>query len=109
MVRPPSDVSACPSPTLAGQVVWSQSLAPPAAPVWGALMGSLVRHSVALASCRPSPSVVLAWVSSFCVCSGLGWKAAVLSWFLPSLGGCSPSIVLVVSLGGSYCLVVQAL
>ena len=37
----------------------------------GVLVGSLVRHSVALASWRPSPSVVLAWVSSFGVCSGL--------------------------------------
>ena len=26
----------------------------------------------------------------------LGWKAAVLSWFLPSLGGSSPSLALVV-------------
>ena len=41
----------------------------------------------------------LAWGSSFGVCSDLGWKAAVLSWFLSSFflrGGGSPSLVLVV-------------
>ena len=42
----------------------------------------------------------LAWVSSFGVCSDLGWKAAILSWFLPSFfwggGGGSPSLIRVV-------------
>ena len=36
---------------------------------------------------HPLLLLFLAWVSSFGVCSGLGWKAAVLSWFLPSFGG----------------------
>ena len=44
----------------------------------------------------PSPSVVSRLGSSFGVCSGLGWKAAVLSWILPSFGRGSPSLVLVV-------------
>ena len=45
---------------------------------------------------HPPLLLFLARVSSFGVCSDLGWKAAVLSWFLPSLGGSSPSLVLVV-------------
>ena len=49
---------------------------------------------------HPLLLLFLAWVSSFGVCSDLGWKAAVLSWFLPSFflggGGGSPSLVLVV-------------
>ena len=45
---------------------------------------------------HPLHLLFLAWVSSFAVCSDLGWKAAVLSWFLPSFGGSSPSLVLFV-------------
>ena len=50
---------------------------------------------------HPLLLLFLAWVSSFGICSDLGWKAAVLSWFLPSFfflggGGGSPSLVLVV-------------
>ena len=50
---------------------------------------------------HPLLLLFLALVSSFGVCLGLGWKAAVLSWFLPSFffgggGGGPPSLVLVV-------------
>ena len=48
---------------------------------------------------HPLLLLFLTWVSSFGVCSGLGWKAAVLSWFLPSFGVGSPSLVLVVFAG----------
>ena len=96
MGSPPSVVSVCPSPALAGQVVWSQSFGPSCCSCVLALMGSLVRHSVALASCRtPSfccfspgflPLVfVQAWVGRLRSCLG--------SFLL--LGG-SPSLVLVV-------------
>ena len=70
MVLRPSDFSACPSPALAGQVVWSVFW-PLLLLLDGVLVGSLVLHSVVLASWRPSPSVVLTWVSSVGVCSGL--------------------------------------
>ena len=90
VVSPPSDVSVCPSPALAGQVVWSQSFGPSCC--------SCVLRSRGVSDAafyhlglllRPLLLLFLAWVSSFGVCSGLGWKAAVLSWFLPSffLGG----------------------
>ena len=49
---------------------------------------------------HPLLLLFLVWVSSFGVCSDLGWKAAVLSWFLSSFffggGGGSPYLVLVV-------------
>ena len=71
-------------------------LAPPATPVCCALVGSGAAFcSLGLLSC-PLLLLFLAWVSSFGVCSDLGWKAEVLSWFLPSFGGGSPSLVIVV-------------
>ena len=97
VVSPPSDVSVCPSPALAGQV-WSQSFGPSCCSC-----GLSSRGVSAAAFCplgllsHPLLLLFLAWISSFGVCSGLGWKAAVLSWFLPSFGGGgSPSLVLVV-------------
>ena len=111
VVRPPSDVSVCPSPALAGQVVWSQSFGP------SCCSCVLSSHGVSGAAfcclgllSHPLLQLFLAWVSSFGVCSGLGWKAAVLSWFLPSFVGGSPSLVLVVFAWRFVisCLVVQA-
>ena len=94
MVSPPSDVSIYPSPALAGLVIWSQSFGPSCC---SCVLGSLVRHSVALVSCRTLSFCCFSpGFSSFGVCSDLGWKAAVLSWFLPSFGGSSPSLVLFV-------------
>ena len=97
VVSPPSDVSVCPSPALAGQVVWSQSFGP------SCCSCGLSSHGVsAVAFCplgllsHPLLLLFLAWVSSFGVCSCLGWKAAVLSRILPSFGRGSPSLVLVV-------------
>ena len=53
MVSPPSTVSVCPSPALAGQVVWTQSCGPSCCScVLSSQGGSLVWHSVALASSR---------------------------------------------------------
>ena len=56
VVRPPSQVSVCPSPALAVGWFGRMSVAPPAAPVCWALVGSLLRRSVALGSCAPSPA-----------------------------------------------------
>ena len=95
VVSPPSDVSISPSPALAGLVIYSQSFGPTycscvlsSRGVSGAAFCRLGRVS------RPLLLLFLAWVSSFDVCSDLGWKAEVLSWFLPSFGGGSPSLVL---------------
>ena len=94
---PPSAVSVCPSLTLAGQVVWSQSFGPSCSSC-----GLSSRGVSAAAFCpfgllsHPLLLLFLTWVSSFGVCSCLGWKAAVLSWILLSFGRGSPSLVLVV-------------
>ena len=66
-------------------------LAPPAAPVCCALVGSLMRHSVTLAYCRAlsfccfSPGFVQAWVGRLRSCLG---SSLLLG------GGASPSLVL---------------
>ena len=52
VVSPPFLVSVCPSPALAVGWFGHRSVAPPAAPVCWALVGSLFRRSVALAYCR---------------------------------------------------------
>ena len=52
MVSPPVHVSVCPSPALELGWFGHRSVAPPAAPVCWALLGSLLRRSVALASGR---------------------------------------------------------
>ena len=55
VVGPPSQVSVGPSPALAVGWFGHRSVAPPAAPVCWALVGSLLRRSVALGSCAPHP------------------------------------------------------
>ena len=55
VVDPTSQVSVCPSPALAVGWFGNRSVAPPAVPVCWALVGSLLRHSVALGSCVPYP------------------------------------------------------
>ena len=96
VVGPPSAVPACPPPALAGLVVWSQSFGPS-----GCSCGLSSGRVSAAAFCplgllsHPLLLFFLAWVSSFGVCSGLGWKVAVLSWILPSFGRGFPSLVLV--------------
>ena len=55
VVGPPSQVSVGPSPALAVGWFGHRSVAPPAAPVCWALVGSLLRRSVALGSCSPYP------------------------------------------------------
>ena len=109
VVSPPSVVSVCPSSALAGQVVWSQSFGP------SCCSGVLNSRGVsAVAFCplgllsHPLLLLFLAWVSSFGVCSGLGWEAAVLSWILPSFGRGSPSLVLIVIAWLFQLFVVQA-
>ena len=113
VVSPPSDVSVCPSPALVGQVVWSQSFGPSAAPVCCALVGPLMRHSVTLAYCRAlslccfSPgflplAFVQAWVGRLRSCLG-----SSLLFFLGGEGALLP-LSLLFSLGGSNCFVVQA-
>ena len=56
VVSPPSLVSVCPSPALAVGWFGHRSVTPPAAPVCWALVGSLLRRSVALGSCAPFPA-----------------------------------------------------
>ena len=56
MVSPPSHISVCPSPALAVGWFGHSLVAPPAALVGWALVGSLLRRSVALGSCVPSPA-----------------------------------------------------
>ena len=109
VVGPPPAVSVFPSPALAGLVVWSQSFGPSCCSC-----GLSSRGVSAAAFCplgllsHPLLLLFLAWVSSFGVCSGLGWKAAVLSRILPSFGRGSPSLVLVVFAWLFQLFVVQA-
>ena len=70
MVSPPSQVSVCPSPALAVGWFGRMYVAPPAAPVCWALVGSLLHRSVALGSYAPSPAG-----SSLEDSSGLGVQA----------------------------------
>ena len=56
VVGPPSQVSVCPSPALAVGWFGHRSVAPPAAPVCWALVGPMLRRSVALGSCAPYPA-----------------------------------------------------
>ena len=72
VVSPPFHVFVCPSPALAVGWFGHRSVAPPAAPVCWALVGSLLRRSVALAYCR---------TLSFCCLLRLG------------LVGCGPALV----------------
>ena len=61
MVSPPVHVSVCPSPALELGWVGHRSVAPPAAPVCWALLGFLLRRSVALASGRTLSWVFFLW------------------------------------------------
>ena len=101
---PPYAVSVCPPPALAGQVVCLRSFGPSCCSCGLSSLGVSAAAFCPL-GLWPHPLLLLfiAWVFSFGVCSGLGWKAAVLSWILPSFfggvgggGGGSPSLVLVV-------------
>ena len=110
VVSPPSDVHVYPSPALAGLVVWSQSFGPSCCSCVlssRGVSGAAFCHLGLLS--HPFLLLFIAWVSAFGICSNLGWKAAVLSWFLPSFfffffllfffgggGVLSPSLVLVV-------------
>ena len=62
MVSPPFHVSVCPSPALGLGWFGHRSVAPPAAPVCWALLGSRLRRSVALASGRTLSLCYLSWV-----------------------------------------------
>ena len=108
VVSPPSAVSVCPSPALAGQVVWSQSFGPSCCSCVLSSRGVSAAAFCHLGLLLHPLLLFLAWVSSFGVCSGLGWEAAVLSWILPSFGRGSPSLVLIVLAWLSQLFVVQA-
>ena len=108
MVSPPVHMSVCPSPALELGWFGHTSVAPPTAPACWALLGSLLRRSVALASGRTlSLCCFSPGFSSFGVCSDLGWLAAVLPGFLPPFGGTLLPLSWIL-LGGSCSLVVQA-
>ena len=79
VVGSPSAVTVCPTPDRAGQVVWSQSFVPSCCSCGLSSLGvsaaafcplGLLSHPILL--------LFLAWVSSFGVCSGLGFRAEVL-------------------------------
>ena len=92
MVSPPFLVSVCPSPALVVGWFGHRSVASPAAPVCWALVGSLLRRSVALAYCH---------TLSFCCfflwhLFGLGLLGCGPAWVPAFFWGNSPSLVLVV-------------
>ena len=110
VVSSPFHVSVCPSPALA--VVWfgHRSVAPSAAPVCWALVGSLLRRFVALAMVAPSPSVVSRLGFFLWRLFGLGLVGCGPAW-VPAFflgGGTLLTLSWLFSLGGSYSLVVQA-
>ena len=92
VVGSPSAVNICPTPALAGQVVWLRSFVPSC---YSCGLSSLRVSAVAFCPLgllsHPLFLLFLAWVSSFGVCSGLGLRAAVLVLDPPSffffLGG----------------------
>ena len=95
VVGPPSQVSVGPSPALAVGWFGHTSVAPPAAPVWWALVGSLLRCSVALGSCAPYPVGSSLVDSHGFVVQAPGVFLASFLWFFPLasvgygwLGGC---------------------
>ena len=84
MVSPPSQVSVGPSPALAVGWFGRMSVAPPAAPVCWALVGSLLRRSVALGSCAPSPAGSSLEGSSGLVVQASGVFLGLFTRVLPS-------------------------
>ena len=104
VVSPPPDVSVCPSPALAGQVVWSQSFDTPTPPLlllcvalsWGLWCSILSPWPIV----APSPSVVsrlgfFLWRLFRLGLEGCG-PVMVPPFFFFFGGGGSPSLVLVV-------------
>ena len=87
VVRPPSQVSVCPSPALAVRWFGHMSVAPPAAPVCWALVGSLLCRSVALGSCAPSPAGSSLEYSSGLVVQAPGVFLDSLLGFFPLASG----------------------
>ena len=107
VVSPPFHVC-CPSPALAVGWFGHRSVAPPAAPVCWALVGSLLRRYVALAYGR-TLSVVSRLDFFLWRLFGLGLMGCGPAW-VPAFfwGGTLLPLSWLFSLGGSYCLVVQA-
>ena len=91
VVSPPFHVSVCPSPALAVGWFDHRSVAPPAAPVCWALVGSLLRRSIALASCRT--------LSFCCFSPGFLPLAFVRTW-VGRLRSCRGSCLLFFGGGG---------
>ena len=98
MISPPLHVSVCPSPALELGWFGHRSVAPPAAPVCWALLGSLLRRSVTLAF----GFLPLAFVGLGLVGCGPLWVPAFIWW------GTLLPLSWLFSLSGSYCVVVQA-
>ena len=107
MVSPPFHVSVCPSPALGLGWFGHRSVAPPAAPVCWALLGSRLRRSVTLTSGRTLSLCFLAWVCFLGRLLGLELVGCSPAWILPSFGGTLLPLSWFL-LGGSCCLVVQA-
>ena len=94
MVSPPFHVSVCPSPALGLGWFGHRSVAPPAAPVCWALLGSRLRRSVTLASGRTLSFCFLAWVFFLGRLLGLGLVGCGPAWVPAFFWGNSPSLVL---------------
>ena len=107
MVRPPFHVSVCPSPALGLGWFGHRSVAPPAAPVFWALLESRLRRSDALAYGRTLSFYFLAWVFFLGRLFGLGLVGCDPACVPTFFWGNSPSLSWF-SLGGSCRLVVQA-
>ena len=113
MVSPPFHVSVCPSPALGLGWFGHRSVAPPAAPVCWALLGSQLHRSVALASGCTLSFCFLAWVFFLGRLLGLGLVGCGPAWVPAFFWGNSPSLVLVfawrfLQFGcGGYALVVH--
>ena len=103
VVIPPFLVSVCPSPALVVGWFGHRSVAPPAAPVCWALVGSLLRRSVALAYCRALSSCcfshgflplafVRTWVDMLRSCLGSCLLLGVLSFPCPGFRLAVPTV-----------------
>ena len=93
MVSPPFHVSVCPSPALGLGWFGHRSVAPPAASVCWAILGSRLCRSVALASGRTLSLCFLSWVFFLGRLLGLGLVGCGPAWVPAFFWGNSPSLV----------------
>ena len=95
MVSPPVHVSVCPSPALELGWFGHRSVAPPAAPVCWALLGSVAPFCHLSLWSHPLLMLFLAWVFFLWRLFGLGLVGCGPAWVPAFFWGNSPSLVLV--------------